>query len=74
MNLTEEEKSKVSVIPEKYKVSMELLDDDYIKQLYGLNNNTTTYSMGGNASQSEYNLAEELNGLNVEDQGSSNLC
>ena len=30
--------------------------------------------MGGNASQSEYNLAEELNGLNVEDQGSSNLC
>lgn len=37
MKLSDEEKDKVEIIPEKHPVSMKLFEDEYVKSLYNLN-------------------------------------
>lgn len=69
MNLSDEEKQNVAVIPNKYKVSKELFNDKYFQSLYNKNN----YSNYAEAANS-FDLRSITGALNVEDQGSTNLC
>ncbi len=72
-NMSEEEKSKVSVIPNKFKVKMDLLDNEYIKSLYD-NSNENGIRRAAASNNATYDLRNSIGALNIEDQGDSDLC
>ena len=80
LNMSEEEKAKVSVVPDKYKIKSELLDNKYIKSLYDNNQNnenginTLSASQSSSTNNTSFDLRNMIGSLNVENQGSTNLC
>lgn len=77
MNMSEEEKQKVSIIPNKYNVSVDLFNDEYFKSLYNKKMNFMYASQEDSSdsnSETSFDIRDTIGELNVENQGTSNLC